>query len=69
MKMIKRDLDLDIKFHDLRHTNATMLIENGTSIKAVQARLGHSKLDTTFNIYLHNTKSMEKEIVNILENI
>ena len=69
MKMIKRDLDLDIKFHDLRHTNATMLIENGASLKAVQARLGHSRLDTTFNVYLHNTKSMEKEIVNILESM
>lgn len=67
MKMIKRDLD--IKFHDIRHTNATMLIENGASLKAVQSRLGHSRLDTTFNVYLHNTKSMEKEIVNILESM
>ena len=69
MKMIKKDLNLPIKFHDLRHTHATILIENGAPLKAVQARLGHSKLDTTFNIYLHSTPAMEKEIIDILENI
>ena len=69
MKMIKKDLNLPIKFHDLRHTHATILIENGAPLKAIQARLGHSKLDTTFNIYLHSTPAMEKEIIDILENI
>lgn len=69
MKIIKRDLNLNIKFHDLRHTHATILIEAGASMKAVQTRLGHTKLDTTFNIYLHNTRAMEEQIIKILENI
>lgn len=69
IKLIKKNLNLDIAFHDLRHTHATILIQNGAPLKAVQARLGHSKLDMTFNVYLHNTPDMEKELVNILENI
>ncbi|MFR1850295.1 MAG: tyrosine-type recombinase/integrase [Clostridium sp.] len=69
IKLIKNHLNLDIKFHDLRHTHATILIQNGAPLKAVQSRLGHSKLDMTFNVYLHNTPDMEKELVNILENI
>lgn len=41
-----------IKFHALRHTSATILISNGTNIKTVSNRLGHSNLSTT-NRYVH----------------
>lgn len=40
-------------FHELRHTQATLLIANHCDIKTVQHRLGHSDVETTLNIYSH----------------
>ena len=41
------------KFHALRHTSGTLLLSNGTNIKTVASRLGHTQLSTT-NRYLHS---------------
>ena len=41
-----------IRFHDLRHTFATMALQNGVDVKAVQEVLGHEHLNTT-EIYTH----------------
>jgi len=40
-----------LRFHDLRHTYATLALESGISPRRVQAWLGHSTLSTTLNIY------------------
>ena len=40
-------------FHELRHTQATLLIGSKCDIKTVQHRLGHSDIETTLNIYAH----------------
>lgn len=50
----------DIRFHDLRHTCATTMIAKGVDNKTVQARLGHSSIQTTMNIYAHCLPSMNK---------
>ena len=42
-----------IRFHDLRHTNASLMIASGIDIKVAQQRLGHSDVTTTLNIYSH----------------
>jgi len=63
----REKLDIDFCFHKLRHTHATMLIEGGASIKAVQERLGHTTIKTTMDIYAHVTPRMEKELVDIIE--
>ena len=42
-----------IRFHDLRHTNASLLHSCGYDIKALQSFLGHSNISTTANIYTH----------------
>ncbi|MGG3641999.1 site-specific integrase [Bacillus gobiensis] len=42
-----------IRFHSLRHTSATHLINEGVHAKIIQERLGHTKLDTTMSIYGH----------------
>ena len=42
-----------IRFHDLRHTNATLMLEAGTHPKVVQERLGHSDIGITLNVYSH----------------
>ena len=42
-----------IRFHDLRHSCASLLISNGVSLKEIQEWLGHSDYGTTANIYSH----------------
>ncbi len=42
-----------LRFHDLRHSCASLLFANGVSMKEIQAWLGHSTLATTANIYTH----------------
>lgn len=40
-------------FHDLRHSSATMLLQNGESIASVSNRFGHSKVSATLDYYAH----------------
>jgi integrase len=42
-----------IRFHDLRHTHATMLLARGNSVKAVSQRLGHATIEITLKHYAH----------------
>lgn len=55
-----------ITLHGFRHTHATLLIESGANIKAVQARLGHTDIKTTLSIYAHATQKMETDAINQL---
>ena len=66
-RVIHYEMGVDFNFHSLRHTHATMLIENGVSPKAVQARLGHDRIETTLQTYVHNTEAMEDAAVDIFE--
>ncbi|MDU2290779.1 MAG: tyrosine-type recombinase/integrase [Clostridium celatum] len=66
-RVVNYELKIDFNFHSLRHTHATMLIENGANMKDVQQRLGHSKLSTTMDTYVHVTKKMRNNSVNIFE--
>ena len=43
----------DLRFHDLRHTCASLLIAQGASVKAVQAQLGHASATVTLDRYGH----------------
>lgn len=56
------------KLHALRHTHGTLALENGASIKAVAARLGHAQLSTT-NIYLHGLQSADAAIADSFETL
>ena len=48
------DLDMpNIRFHDLRHSCASLLLANGVPMKMIQEWLGHSDFSTTANIYSH----------------
>jgi integrase len=42
-----------IRFHDLRHSCASLLLSNGIPMKQIQEWLGHSDFSTTANIYAH----------------
>lgn len=67
-KVIHYELGIPCRFHDFRDTHATRLIEAGADIKAVSKRLGHSTIETTYNIYVRVTTKMEDEIVSKFEN-
>ncbi len=58
-----------IRLHDLRHTNATLMLTQGISPKVAQMRLGHSDYSTTMNIYSHVLKSVETEAAEKIENV
>ena len=42
-----------MRFHDLRHSCASLLLANGVPLKQIQEWLGHSDFSTTANIYAH----------------
>ncbi|HEV2357498.1 MAG TPA: site-specific integrase [bacterium] len=50
-----------IRFHDLRHTAATLLLLQGVHPKVVQERLGHSQISVTLDTYSHVLPSMGRE--------
>lgn len=51
-----------VRFHDLRHTNATLLLAAGANMKDVQCWLGHSNYSTTADIYGHVLESNQKAL-------
>lgn len=59
----------DIRFHDLRHTFASLLLEAGESLKVIQELLGHSSINTTMDIYTHITKQGKANAVNKLDDL
>ncbi len=50
-----------VRFHDLRHTFATMAIENGMDVKTLSAMIGHVSAETTLDIYSHITDTMQQQ--------
>lgn len=68
-RVINYELEIDFNFHSLRHTHATMLLENGANIKDIQKRLGHNRISTTMDTYSHVTDKMKNETVEIFDNI
>lgn len=56
----------EIRFHDLRHTVATILLEQGINPKIVQEQLGHGTIKQTMDTYSHVIKSMRDTAANAL---
>jgi integrase len=59
-KLIQESGVKPIRFHDLRHTHATILLQSGTNPKVISERLGHSAVSITLDIYSHLTPVMEE---------
>ena len=58
-----------IRLHDLRHSNASLLIEMGFSAVLISERLGHENVTTTLNIYSHLFPSKQSEVAERLEKL
>jgi len=56
-----------IRFHDLRHSAATLLLTQGIHPKVVSERLGHSKVSITLDLYSHVTPTLQKEAAMALD--
>lgn len=52
-----------IRFHDLRHTHATILLKKGVHPKIVQERLGHSSIQVTLDTYSHVLPNLQESIL------
>jgi integrase len=50
-----------MRFHDLRHTSATVGLALGESPREIMARLGHSQIGITMNIYAHVLPTLQRE--------
>ena len=58
-----------IRFHDLRHTAATLLLSEGVHPKVVQKRLGHSQISVTLDIYSHVLPTMQRDAADKLDRL
>ena len=57
----------DMRFHDIRHTFASLLLSKGASLVYVKEQLGHSSIQTTVDIYGHLIPSSNRDAVNKLD--
>ena len=59
----------DIRLHDMRHINATLLCEAGVDPKTAQVRLGHASITTTLGIYVHTTDGLCRQAADKIDKI
>ena len=71
--MLKRVLERagipKVRFHDLRHTFATVALQNGVDIKTVSGMLGHFSAGFTLDTYAHVTTAAQKEAAQTIGNV
>ncbi len=58
-----------IRFHDLRHTAATLLLGQGVHPKIVSEMLGHSTIAITLDLYSHVTPTMQRDAARAMNNL
>ena len=68
-RVLKRAGLPKVRFHDLRHTFATLALQNGVDIKTVSGMLGHFSAGFTLDIYAHVTTTAQKEAANTMASV
>lgn len=58
-----------MRFHDLRHAHASLLLAAGVHPKVVQERLGHSQVSVTLDTYSHVAPSLQREAAERLDGL
>ena len=56
-----------VRLHDLRHTHASLMLQQGTDMKTISTRLGHSSVAFTMDTYAHLLPGMQKEAMEKFE--
>ena len=67
--LLKKSELPDIRFHDLRHTAATLMLNHGVPAIIVSRRLGHSKVSVTLDIYGHLIPEMQNEAAELIDDL
>ena len=60
-RKFKAEQGLEIRFHDLRHTQAIQLLSAGVNVKVITERLGHASIGITLDTYSHVMPGMQEE--------
>jgi integrase len=58
-----------IRFHDLRHTSATLMLLSGVPVKVVSEMLGHSSIAITLDVYAHVLPEMQRQAVQTMQRL
>jgi integrase len=67
--LVKAGLSRETRFHDLRHTAATLLLASGVNVKVVSEMLGHSSVSITLSIYAHVLPHMQQSAVHAMDQL
>jgi len=59
----------DFRFHDLRHTQASLMLAAGADLKVIQQRLGHADFATTANTYTHLLQAAQIDATNRVDEL
>ena len=66
--LLNSDLPM-VRFHDLRHSTASNLMEQNVSIVNISGWLGHSSPTTTLNFYAHTNQEQKKRVANVIDDL
>ena len=68
-RVLKRAGLPKVRFHDLRHTFATLALQNGVDVKTVSGMLGHFSAGFTLDTYAHITSAAQRQAVQTMESV
>ena len=68
-RVLKRAGLPQVRFHDLRHTFATLALQNGVDVKTVSGMLGHYSAVFTLDTYAHVTTSAQRQAAKAMEHV
>ena len=68
-RVLKRAGLPQVRFHDLRHTFATLALQNGVDVKTVSGMLGHYSAGFTLDTYAHVTTSAQRRAAEAMEHV
>jgi site-specific recombinase XerD len=67
--LVKSGLSRAMRFHDLRHTAATLLLASGVNVKVVSEMHGHADVSITLRGYAHVLPHMQQSAVTVMEGL
>ena len=65
----KAELPTTLRFHDLRHSAATLLLTQGVHPRAIMELLGHSSITVTMNVYGHVLPAMMRDAADKMDSL